>query len=55
MTGAFKAVKPELVNGRRLLLIDDVATTLATLEALAAELKAAGAKSVTAYTLAREP
>ncbi|HNW43510.1 MAG TPA: ComF family protein [Elusimicrobiales bacterium] len=55
MDGAFKILKPELVKGRRLLLVDDVATTLATLESLAAELKAAGAKSVAAYTLAREP
>lgn len=55
MAGAFKVLKPELVKGRRLLLVDDVATTLATLEALAVELKAAGAKSVAAYTLAREP
>lgn len=55
MAGAFKVLKPELVKGRRLLLVDDVATTLATLEALAKELKAAGARSVAAYTLAREP
>ncbi|OGS12062.1 MAG: hypothetical protein A2234_07135 [Elusimicrobia bacterium RIFOXYA2_FULL_58_8] len=55
MAGAFSVVKPELVKGRRLLIVDDVATTLATLEALAQELKAAGARSVTAYTLAREP
>jgi len=55
MAGAFKILKPELVNGRSLLLVDDVATTLATLEALAKELKTAGARSVAAYTLAREP
>ena len=55
MAGAFKVDKPELVRGRRILLVDDVATTLATLEALAAELKTAGAKAVAAYTLAREP
>lgn len=55
MAGAFKVIKPELIKGRRLLIVDDVATTLATMEALAAQLKAAGAKSVAAYTLAREP
>lgn len=55
MEGAFKVEKPELVKGRRILLVDDVATTLATLEALAAEFRKAGAKSVAAYTLAREP
>ncbi|OGR68244.1 MAG: hypothetical protein A2081_06020 [Elusimicrobia bacterium GWC2_61_19] len=55
MAEAFRVEKPELVRGRRILLVDDVATTLATLEALAAELLRAGAKSVAAYTLAREP
>lgn len=55
MAGAFRAAKPELIKGRRILLIDDVATTLATLEELASELKSSGALSVAAYTLAREP
>lgn len=55
MAGAFKIEKPELVKGRKILLVDDVATTLATLEALAAEMKNAGARAVAAYTLAREP
>lgn len=55
MAGAFAVVKPELVKGRSILLIDDVATTLATLEELASEFKKSGAKSVAAYTLAREP
>ncbi|MDO8804475.1 MAG: ComF family protein [Elusimicrobiota bacterium] len=55
MAGAFSVGKPELVRGRNILLVDDVATTLATLEELASELKKAGAKSVAAYTLAREP
>jgi ComF family protein len=55
MEGAFSVVKPELVRGRRILLVDDVATTLATLEALGGELLRSGAKSVAAYALAREP
>jgi len=55
MAGAFRASRPELVKGRNILLIDDVATTLATLDELAAEFKRAGAASVAAYTLAREP
>ena len=55
MEGAFSVTSPELVKGRRILLVDDVATTLATLEALAAGFKKAGAKAVAAYTLAREP
>jgi len=55
MKGAFKITGPELVKGRKILLIDDVATTLSTLEELAAELKRNGAKGVAALTLAREP
>ncbi len=55
ISGAFTVPKPELVKGRNILLIDDVATTLATLDELASELKKAGARSVAAYTLAREP
>lgn len=55
MAGAFRVLKPELVKGRKILLVDDVATTLATLGELASEFKKAGALSVAAYTLAREP
>ena len=53
--GAFNVVRPELVQGKKILLIDDVATTLSTLDELAETLKQAGAESVCAYTLAREP
>ena len=55
MDGAFAVPRPELVKGRKLLLIDDVATTLAMLDSLAGALKAAGAKAAAAFTLAREP
>ncbi|MCX5786840.1 MAG: ComF family protein [Elusimicrobia bacterium] len=55
MKSAFKITRPELVKGRKILLIDDVATTLSTLEELARELKKNGAKGVAALTLAREP
>ncbi|HAF96277.1 MAG: hypothetical protein A2X34_07525 [Elusimicrobia bacterium GWC2_51_8] len=55
MRGAFRVTRPELIKGRNILLIDDVATTLSTLEELAGELKKNGAKGVAALTLAREP
>jgi ComF family protein len=41
------------VNGRRVLLIDDVCTTGSTLEACSLALKAAGASTVWGFTLAR--
>jgi ComF family protein len=49
--GAFLA-EPALVNGKHILLVDDVRTTGATLAAAAGVLLAAGAKSVSAYCLA---
>jgi ComF family protein len=55
MAGAF-AVRPERaghVRGARILLVDDVRTTGATLDAAARALKAAGATAVDALTLLR--
>ena len=46
--------KPGSVTGKSVLIIDDVTTTGATLEACAQELKKAGAISVWALTVARE-
>jgi ComF family protein len=53
--GAFRAAKPELLKGRHILIIDDVATTLATVNELAAVLLEAGAAGAAVFTLAREP
>lgn len=49
---AFEA-KQEIVEGKTILLIDDVCTTGATLSAAAEALMQAGAKAVSAYCLAR--
>ena len=54
MLGAFACRYPTRVKGKSILLIDDVATTGATLEGCAVALKQAGAKHVSAYVFARE-
>ncbi len=54
--GAFAVRKPkwaEALEGRRVLLVDDVLTTGATADTCARALKGAGAEAVHVYTLAR--
>lgn len=53
VTGAF-ICRDRRLEGRRILLIDDVCTSGATLDSCAATLRAAGAASVWGLTLARE-
>jgi ComF family protein len=50
---AFRARLPQAIRGRRIVLVDDVATTGATLAACGEALLAAGAASVTAIVVAR--
>ena len=54
MQGAFHVVDPQRVQGRAVLLVDDVATTMATLESAAAALLAAGAATVDGWAATRE-
>jgi ComF family protein len=53
MANAF-ACRGQALKGRQVLLIDDVATSAATLDACAAAVKAGGAVSVWGLVLARE-
>ena len=51
--GAYTIVDPELVEGKRVLLIDDVVTTGSTFSECARVLRSAGAAGVVCATLAR--
>lgn len=53
--GAFRVTDPEAVKGKRVLLIDDVLTTGATVSEASRVLLEAGAKSVDVATLAAAP
>ena len=53
VSGVYRPADPELVKRKAVLLIDDIATTGATLSECARVLKAAGAKSICAATVAR--
>ncbi|MBA2734137.1 MAG: ComF family protein, partial [Acidobacteria bacterium] len=51
--GAFEVRRPRLVDGERILLIDDVYTTGATVSSCAGALRTAGAQEVFVLTVAR--
>lgn len=50
---AFRVTRPECVGGRKILLVDDVYTTGATVDECSRELRRAGAASVDVLVLAR--
>lgn len=52
--GAYEAVNPENLRGRRVLLVDDICTTGATLSECVRVLRDAGADSVVCLALARK-
>ncbi len=52
---AFRVDRPRAIAGLRILLVDDVTTTGATLEAAAGALRLAGAASVVGLAAARTP
>jgi ComF family protein len=53
LKGSFQVQRPAEIAGKRILLVDDVFTTGATLRTAAETLKKAGARRVSALTLAR--
>ena len=53
VAGVYEAVNADIIKGRRVLLVDDIVTTGATLSEAASVLKKAGAASVIAATVAR--
>ncbi len=53
LRGAFEVRRPEVIAGRRVLLVDDVLTTGSTTSECARVLREAGATSVLVFTLAR--
>ena len=55
LLGAFRVALPGWMRGRHVALVDDVATTGATLDAAAKALLDAGARRVEAWTIAYEP
>jgi ComF family protein len=55
VAGAFSVARPWRIHGRRVLVVDDVMTTGATLSACALTLREAGAAEVRVAVLARAP
>jgi ComF family protein len=54
LEGAFYCPRPEVVQGRNILLVDDIVTTGASIERAAKVLRQAGARSVSALIFAQK-
>jgi len=54
LADSFSCPEPSKIKGEKIILVDDVATTLSTLNEAAGVLTKAGALEVACYTLARE-
>jgi predicted amidophosphoribosyltransferase len=52
--GVYEALDTAAIRGKRVLLVDDIVTTGATLSECASVLKKAGAKQIAAATVARK-
>ena len=52
--GVFKVIKPDEIKFKKIILIDDVATTMSTLNEMAGVLLKSGAEKVSCFTIARE-
>ena len=55
LKGSFLACRKDAIKGKNLLIVDDLLTTGATLEACAKELKKSGAGNIYGFTVARVP
>ncbi len=53
MSGAFRAIHPERIKGKHVVLVDDIVTTGATLREAARVLKKAGARKISAVVIAQ--
>jgi predicted amidophosphoribosyltransferase len=53
LSGVFTITKPEIITGKRVIVIDDVVTSGATLDELSKTLRRAGAKEIIAISFAR--
>jgi ComF family protein len=51
---AFMVIDKERVRGRSIIVVDDVATTMSTLNEFSKALKESGAKKISCFTIARE-